>query len=59
MSRKSKENNKFISLLNDLLPRPDSERDKETGMCLKAPVSESAQTEPGHERGSESVLRTL
>lgn len=58
MSRRQKEKDKLISLFNDLLPWPDPERDKETGVCLTAAVSESAQTECGHEGESDSVPRT-
>lgn len=46
------------SSLNDPLPRPDPERDKEPGLCLQAAVSESAQTEYGLEGRCDSALRT-
>lgn len=55
MSRKSKENNKLISLLNDLLSWHDPERDKGPNIGLKAAVSEPAQTELGHKRPSDSI----
>lgn len=59
MNRDSKEKDKLISLLNNLPAWHDPERDKGPGICLKAVVSQSAQTDLGQERGSDSIQKTL
>lgn len=59
MNRDSKEKDRLISLLNNLPTWHDPERDKGPGICLKAAVSQSAQTDFGQERGSGSILKTL
>lgn len=49
----SKEKDKLISLLNDLLSWRVPERDQEPGICVKAEVFELAQIECSQERGSD------